>query len=183
MPGLSAACATLACVSTPPWAPPSLTGAAPDDLFRLHAAVLSELRARDIIRTQNPPAGDYGEWLVQRALGGELAPNSVKSYDVSGGRYGRIQVKARVVSAPPNAGQLQTSPFRSDTFDHAALVMLSNVDFTVVRASLVPVKLLRQVWSWRAHVNGHIVRMTPAVMGHTEALDITEGLRAAAQNA
>lgn len=165
---------------TSPWSAPNLQSAAPVDLFRLYAGVMAELKSRNIVRTANPPAGDYGEWLVHRALGGTLANNSVKSYDVSGTAYGRVQVKARAVSATPKSGQLQTSPFRSDDFEWAALVMLDESDFTVVRASLLPVVTLRQMWSWRAHVNGHTVRMTPAVMGHPDATDITDRLRKAA---
>jgi len=94
-----------------------------------------------------------------------------------------VQVKARAVSSPPKSGQLQTSPFRSVDFEHAALVMLSDVDFTVVRASLLPVAVIREVWTWRGHVNGHTVRMTPTVMGHPDAIDVTAALRLAAQEA
>ena len=37
-----------------------------------------------MIRTENAPVGDYAEYLVARALGGQLAPNSEKSWDVVG---------------------------------------------------------------------------------------------------
>ena len=35
-----------------------------------------------MIRTENAPVGDYAEYLVWTALGGKLAPNSEKSWDV-----------------------------------------------------------------------------------------------------
>jgi len=35
-----------------------------------------------VIRTTNAPAGDYAEWVVQRATMGELAPNSQSSWDL-----------------------------------------------------------------------------------------------------
>lgn len=165
------------------WVPPDVTAAGTAHLFRLHAAVLAELRARQVIRTQNPPAGDYGEWLVVRGLGGDLVKNSEKSYDVANPEHGRIQVKTRVVSSPVRAGQLQTSPFRSDEFAHAAFVQLADTDFAVVRASLLPVEVVRRLWRERSLVNGRVVMMTPAVMGHPEAVDITDPLRAAASAA
>ena len=52
------------------------------DLFMIYRATLNELKSRGIIRTENALAGDYAEYLVHRALGGRLAPNSEKSWDV-----------------------------------------------------------------------------------------------------
>lgn len=46
------------------------------ELLAGYASRLAELRRRGVLRTNNPPAGDYAEWLVQRALGGNLAPIS-----------------------------------------------------------------------------------------------------------
>jgi len=84
------------------------------DLLAGYARILAELRRRGVVRSNNAPAGDYAEWLAARGLGGALADNSsVKSYDITLPSGERVQVKARVVSEPPIAGQLQTSPFRS----------------------------------------------------------------------
>ena len=44
-------------------------------LLGLSRGVLAELHRREVIRTTNAPAGDYAEWLAQRATKGELAPN------------------------------------------------------------------------------------------------------------
>ena len=145
--------------------------------------VLTELRARGVIRTQNPPAGDYGEWLVVRALGGELAGNSEKSYDVLNADWGKVQVKTRVVSTPVRPGQLQTSPFRSEGFEHAAFVQLAEADLQVVRSVLLPLDVVRAHWRDRPHVNGRVVMMTPPLMAHPQGVDITDQLRAAAQEA
>ncbi len=49
------------------------------ELLSLSRAILAELRRRGVIRTGNAPAGDYAELLVQRATGGEFAPNSQRS--------------------------------------------------------------------------------------------------------
>src|SRR5215471_1772601 len=108
------------------------------DLFFLYRAILSELKGRGVIRTENAPAGDYAEYLVATALGGELAPNSEKSWDVLGNDGEKLQVKARVVSDPAEPDQLQLSPFRSFSFDSAVIVLLSATDYTVSQASKVP---------------------------------------------
>ena len=87
------------------------------DLFRLYADILAELRSRGIVRSANAPAGDYGELLVKRALGGELADKAEKSWDVKTLDGKRIQVKCRLVSNPKSLGQRQLSVFRTFDFD------------------------------------------------------------------
>lgn len=172
---------------TTPWETPDLAGAPTGQLLELYASTLAELRGREVLRTNNPPSGDYAEWLVARALRGTLMNNSVKSFDVESDTYGRIQVKARVVSQPPRRGQLQTSPFRSEGFAYAALVQFADRDYAVVAGTLVPVDIIKASWTWRGHVNGHVLRMTPALMAASEAcpeiIDVTALLRDAALGA
>src|SRR3954471_16334716 len=94
------------------------------ELLEYSARALAELRRRGIVRTGNAPAGDLAERLVADAMGGQLAPNSQKSWDVIApptwpGPWMRIQVKARVVSDLHNPGQRQVSAFRSWSFESA----------------------------------------------------------------
>jgi hypothetical protein len=142
---------------------------------------MGELLLRRLVRTANAPAGDYAEFLVAKALNGNLEDNSVKSYDLTCAEFGKVQVKARVVSSPIKSSQRQTSPFRSDGFDYAAFVMLSNSDYRVVRAALVPRDVVSAQWTWRAHVNGHVVFMRSSLLNDPMATDITERLREAAE--
>jgi len=154
------------------------------ELLSSYARILAELRERGVVRSANAPAGDYAEWLCSRALGATLVDNfSVKSHDLvlSDGR--RIQVKARVTSERPKAGQLQTSPFRSWDFDLAAFVLFRDYDYEVRRAVLLPVELVRARSIFRGHVNGSVVMMTSALLDHEDAEDITDRLRAAAGQA
>lgn len=152
------------------------------ELLAGYASALAELRRRGVVRSANAPAGDYGEWLVAKALGGTLADNfSVKSWDVRLAEGDRIQVKTRLVSVPPRPGQIQTSPFRSWDFEVAAFVLLRSDDYSIHRATLLPRAVVKEAARWRAHVNGHVVMMSPAFLGHPEAKDITRVLRAAAE--
>ncbi|MCY1039749.1 hypothetical protein OV208_00350 [Corallococcus sp. bb12-1] len=151
------------------------------ELLAGYAQVLAELRRRRVVRTNNAPAGDYAEWLVARALGGALAEdNSVKSYDLTLPAGERLQVKARVVSEPPKHGQLQTSAFRSWDFELAALVLLRDTDYCVVRAVLAPAEIVREQSRFSAHTKSHSVHMNSRLMDHARAADITAQLRAAA---
>ena len=51
-------------------------------LLGLSRAILRELKERGVVRTGNAPTGDYAELLVCQVTGGELAPNSERSWDV-----------------------------------------------------------------------------------------------------
>jgi hypothetical protein len=152
------------------------------ELLAGYASSLVELRRRGVIRSSNAPAGDYGEWLVARALHGKLAANlAAKSYDLVLPDERRVQVKTRVVSVPPRRGQLQASVFRSFGFDLAALVQLRDIDHEVHRAVLLPVDVVQGLARRIEHVNGWRVMMTPTVLDHPRAQDITDAAQRAAR--
>jgi hypothetical protein len=149
------------------------------ELFALYRSILQELRQRGVVRTDNAPAGDYGEFLVATAFGGELAPNSEKSFDVlADGR--RLQVKTRVVSDPPRRGQLQLSPFRSFDFDLAAIVLLDDTNYSVRQAVLLPADAVQAASVFNKHVNGHIVHARQGLLAGPGAEDVTARLQAIA---
>ena len=158
--------------------PNDLSSCTSADLFALYRSILRELRSRGVVRTENAPAGDYAEYLVATALGGTLASNSEKSFDVlADGR--RLQVKSRVVSNPPTPGQLQLSPFRSFDFDEAVIVLLDDRDYAVRQAVSVPADAVRRAARFSAHVNGYIARARPALLTAPGSEDLTPRLRAA----
>jgi hypothetical protein len=152
------------------------------ELLALNAATVESLKQRGVLRTRNAPLGDYVEWLAVKALGGELAPNSERSFDYTSPGGNRVQVKARAVGSPPARGELQTSPFRTWGFEEALLVQLDRWTFEVVRASVLPVSVVESMATYRRHVNGWIVFMTDALMGHAGAVDVTAALRQASQD-
>jgi hypothetical protein len=156
---------------------PDLSTFSESGLFFLYRAILSELKSRGVIRTENAPVGDYAEYLVAAALSGQLAPNSEKSWDVLGKDGEKLQVKARVVAEPVQPGQLQLSPFRSFRFDSAVIVLLSATDYTVSRASKVPRHVVESLATHRKHVNGKVLFARPEIMGHPDATDLTAALR------
>jgi hypothetical protein len=145
------------------------------ELLSLSRATLRELRRRGVIRTGNAPAGDYAEWLVWRATGGELAPNSQKSWDVLTPDGERLQVKARVVTNPRTLGERQLSVFRSWDFDAAVFVLFDD-DFRVWRAARLGVETFRETAGFIAHVRGYRVFARDALLDMGE--DWTDRLRA-----
>lgn len=153
-----------------------------NELLAAYASTLAELRRRGVIRSNNAPAGDYGEWLIAKALSATIVANAaMKSYDLTTADARRVQVKTRVVSVPVRRGQLQASVFRSFDFDLAALVLLRDVDYAVHRAVLVPVHLVLGLSRRVEHVNGWCLMMTAEVLDHQEAEDITAATRGPAR--
>lgn len=156
----------------------NLTALRTGELLALSRAILAELRKRGVIRTGNAPAGDYAELLVRVATGGELAPNSQRSWDVLTPAGERLQVKARVVTNPASAGERQLSVFRSWDFD-AAVIVLFDDEFRVWRAARLPVETLRDRARFVEHVRGHRILARDELLDAGE--DWTELLRVAAR--
>ena len=148
------------------------------ELLALSRGILAELRHRGVIRSGNAPAGDYAELLVQQATGGQLAPNSQRSWDVKTPTGERLQVKARVVPNPRTAGRRQLSVFRSWDFD-AAVIVLFDDEFRVWRAARLPVETLQAAARFVQHVSGYRVLAKDELLAAGD--DWTERLRAAVE--
>jgi hypothetical protein len=158
---------------------PDLSQASVAELGRLYRRILSELRRRGVLRTGNPPVGEYAEWLVVRATGGLLAANpSQSSWDVEAPDGELLQVKSRFVTSPTNAGERQLSPFRSWEFD-AAVIVLFDDEFTVWRAAKVPRSVVEGASADNPYVGGRRVFATNGLLDRGE--DWTGLLKAAAE--
>jgi hypothetical protein len=142
------------------------------DILSVYLAARRELRRLGY--TANV-VGERAERLVATALGGQLAANSQKSWDVLVGGE-RVQVKSRVVSDPIKPGQQEIGAFSSFDFDYAVIVLLSDVDLSVLRAVMFPRHLAESLAVYR---KGSVLYARPAVMDHPGAQDLTALLRAA----
>jgi hypothetical protein len=146
------------------------------DLLGIYGQVLEELSERGVIRSANAPTGDYAEWLVQRALGGELQPNANKSADLIV-RKKKIQIKARVLSDPEKPGERQLSSFRSWDFDDAVIVLFDR-SYVVRKATRIKVAELEAAAREEKWVSGQPVIARDALL--ERGLDVTDKLREAA---
>jgi hypothetical protein len=152
------------------------------ELFALYGAVMGELLSRRLVRTANAPAGDYAEYLVAYALNGELAPNSVKSWDIRTPAGRRIQVKCRVLGKPPKIGERQLSAFRSFDFDDLIIILFAP-DYSVWRAVQLPMATVKSLSRHRAHINGHVLMALDSVFSATGSVDLTDMIRSATERA
>ena len=122
----------------------------------------------------NAPQGDYAERLVAEAYGGELAPNSEKSWDVLSSTGERLQVKSRVVKDGEPTSARRASRSRSWEFNSAVIVFLSGADLSVVQATELPVGTVSDSSSWVERVNGWVLNPTQPLMA--SGTDVTERL-------
>lgn len=113
-------------------------------LLALHAAVMNELRSRQIVRTSNSPAADYAEQLVAQALKLKLNVSSTAGYDGTDRLGKKYEVKCRRIT--PHNSSRQLSAIRGmerRKFDFLVGVLFDS-DFSVRRAALIPYRLVKK---------------------------------------
>lgn len=115
-----------------------LAGLSVPELFGVYLGALRELRARDVLRTDNNPAGDYAEVLFCAALGWTRHPISAPKADAVDAAGVRYQVKSRRPTTGNPSRQLgDLYDLDKKPFDVLAGVLFTE-DFNVSRAALVP---------------------------------------------
>lgn len=153
------------------------------DLLRLYASILDELRQRGVVRSTNNPVADYAEWLTARALGLRLAGNSSAGYDAVGSDGILYQVKSRRLTKENASRQLSAirglSTPDADPFQFLVGVLFAS-DFSIGRAALIPVSVIRAKAKWMPHVNGWRFMLTDAIWGLDGVSDISDEVREAA---
>jgi hypothetical protein len=128
-------------------------------LLRDWAAIMRELRARRIIRTDNNPVGDIAEEIVARYLGGKRGGFAQAGWDVLAPDGQRVQVKAMRLTATAQRNGL--SPIRDRDYDYDyVVVVIMKEDFVVSEGLKIPRDVVEELFPHRAHVNGRVITMT-----------------------
>jgi hypothetical protein len=103
-------------------------------------AIMRQLRALGVIRTNNNPIGDIAEAIVCDHYGGKRASFSQKGWDVKAPDGELIQVKSR--RRTPESNPTVLSPISDDDYD-SLVVVIFDEDFQVTEG------LKAAVPSWR----------------------------------
>lgn len=140
-------------------------------LLAEYAEVSRRLFQHPWIRNNNAPLGDVAENLVAEALGGTVADNNAKGYDVELPDGQLIQVKGITYRGKDN---LVTSAIRSLDFDSVAIV-ICQPDFSIVEGLLVPKDRVVEVSRFHKTLNGYQIKVKQA---RPVSMDITDELRA-----
>lgn len=150
------------------------------ELLASYGAILSALRDRGVIRTENSPIGDYAEYLAARALGLTLADNSGIGWDGRDSAGIRYQIKGRRITRWSTSRQLGTMRgLEGDPFDILVGVLFDE-HCLVIRAALIPIGIVRTLARRSDHVNGSALILRDSVWLEPGVVDATERLRLAA---
>ena len=133
------------------------------ELLKLWANVIVALRAKNIVRTNNNPLGDFTEWLVCERLGLHMAEyKAEKGYDATDDERNKYQIKGRRTTT----SSVTFSPIRGyegKDFDYLILVVFGD-DFQVTWAAKVPHELVREVSRYSKHVGAWLPARTKKVL-------------------
>ena len=145
------------------------------ELLALHAAILEELRARNVLRTANNPTGDLAEYLFCAAFGWAQENNSAKAFDATDESGKRYQIKGRRIHRRNRSRQM--SAIRDPKgFDILAAVLFDD-DYRILRAALIPAIVVREHSKFIEHTNSHKFLLRDTIWEAAGVIDATEPLR------
>jgi len=152
------------------------------ELLAGYGAIMGELRKREIVRSANGPVSDYAELLFCKAFGWKREGNSAAGYDAKDKKGVRYQIKARRLTAFNASRQLSAiRKLDDDPFDVLAGALFDE-QFKVMRAALVPVKIVRARSVHVPHTNSWKFLLRDDVWEEKGVRDVTEKLRAVASS-
>ena len=148
------------------------------ELLDLHAAITLELGQRGVLRSANNPTGDLAEYLFCEAFGWKQAQNSESGFDATGPDGIRYQIKSRRLHQKNTSRQVSAlRQLETEPFDILAGVLFAP-DYTIQRAALIPISVVREHARYRKHTNAHVFHLRDAVWDLAEVEDVTDALRA-----
>ncbi len=123
-------------------------------------------------RTQNL-VGDFAEYLACLYYKTEPFPNSHKSADFECPNKFLYQVKSRKVV---NHSIIKLGVIRTWDF-HFLIVVLFDSNGALIRALEVPVHVAKEHSKWNEHLQGNIIRTSPAFLNDPRSKDLTTGFQ------
>lgn len=111
------------------------------ELLKAYGGAEDALIARGVARSKNI-VGDYAEHLFQRAFGWNLAPKSMKAFDLASDTE-TYQVKARRLSPTNRSCEMGGMPIDSALGFDALASVVFEADFEILYAAIIPVETLK----------------------------------------
>ena len=148
-----------------------------DEILGLYAAILIELKKRNITRTSNNPVADYAERIVADKLSLKLMANSHSGYDAVSDDGTRYQIKARRKTRTNSSKLL--SLFRNlEQHDFDCLVgVLFLEDFSIDKAYLIPYETVKKYARYSEHRHGHILHLKGEIVLDKNTQEISDLIR------
>lgn len=151
------------------------------DLLTLHVQIKDELRARDVIRSENNLTGDLAETLFCKAFDWHQETNSTRGYDATDGKGVRYQIKGRRIHQHRRNKPRQLSAIRDindKPFDVLAAVLFDE-NFRVWKAALIPFDIVKSKATRSEHTNSHLFHLRDDIWNEPDVRDVIAELQAA----
>jgi hypothetical protein len=147
------------------------------ELLEDWAAIMRELKARKLLKTNNLPTGEFAEVVVAVHYGGVRHGFSHHGCDVTTADGERLQVKGtrHLGSGPCGAG---LTPIRKATYDSVVVVVFDE-DFRVIEGLKFPREVVEDKFPIEAYRNARAVRLTRDLRAdpRTESVDFSDAHR------
>ena len=131
------------------------------NLLKLYANLMEELRNRELIRSSNNPVADYAEKVAVESLGLTRAGKEERGYDALDKRKRRYQIKGRRITRHNKSRQLGVIRNLDEKLFDYLVAVIFNEDFAVNEIWKVPRKLIEVKSRFSEHQNGHIFIANP----------------------
>lgn len=144
------------------------------DLLLTHAALMEELRNRNVIRSSNNPVADYTEWLVANTLNLSLKNNSSAGFDAQDSEEKRVQIKGRRMTYHNKSAQLGSiRNLANKPFDYLVGVIYKE-DFSIDYVAKIPYEVVVEKSTYRAHTNSNIINLRRTILEDDGVEDLTK---------
>lgn len=142
------------------------------ELLKLYAQVMDELRHRGTIRSSNNPISDYAEKVAVERLGLELVSNSNKGFDAMDAQGVKYQIKGRRITRHGSSRQLGAiRNLEGQDFDFL-LALIFDEDFVLKEFWKIPHALVGKYAKYRKHVNAHILILQGPILNDPEVVSL-----------
>lgn len=132
-----------------------------DQVARVWARSMREMRDRGLIRSWNNPVADYAERLVAVRLNLELAPPVAQGYDAVDTSGRRYQIKSRRLTTQNKSRQLGAiRKLDQREFDDLIAVVF-NQDLVAEEMWRIPHAVVVDFAKWVPTLNGHRIWVKP----------------------
>ncbi len=143
------------------------------ELLGLHVALLEALRERGVLRSENNVTAELADYLFCAAYGWRR-PSSETRFNAISEDDRRYRIKGRRLTIGNPSRQL--SAIRDHGFDVLAAVLFDDL-YSVARAALIPVDIVRRRSTHVRHTNSDRFMLQDDVWIEPGVVDVTDRLR------
>lgn len=136
----------------------SLENKRDEQLLRLYAELLNELRRRELTRTNNNPVADYTEKVAIEKLGLKRVNKEAKGYDAINKKI-KYQIKGRRITRYNKSRQLGVIRNLDERLFDFLIAVVFDEFFALIEMWKIPHSIIKQYARWSKHQNGYILQL------------------------